>query len=121
MRAFRLNRAPMRSLAERAVFRECATNLGGAMRKQTLRRTIVGNLRDDITMNASRVQAACIYSTVTIWADDVSDIRIDLPERLDDVPQHAVIGTYAFGVALADIEDDLRDARRERVMSWIAE
>ena len=91
------------------------------MRKQTLRRTVVGNLRDDITMNASRVQAACTYSTVTIWADDVSDIRIDLPERLDDVSHHAVIGTYAFGVALADIEDDLRDARRERAMSWVAE
>jgi len=91
------------------------------MRKQTLRRTVVGNLRDDITLNASRVQAACIYSTVTVWADDVSDIRIDLPERLSDVSPHAVIGTYAFGVALVDIEEDLRDARRERARSWIAE
>jgi hypothetical protein len=91
------------------------------MRKQILRRTVVGNLRDDITLNASRVHAACTYSMVTVWADDVSDIRIDLPERLDDVPQHSVIGTYGFGVALADIEDDLRHARRERAQSLIAE
>ncbi len=91
------------------------------MRKPRLRRTVVGNLRDDITLNASRVQAACTYSSVTVWADDISDIRIDLPERLDDVPQHSVIGTYAFGVALIDIEDDLRDARRERAQSWIAD
>ena len=91
------------------------------MRKPTFRRTLVGNLRDDITSNASRVQAACTYSTVTIWADDLSDIRVDLPERLDDVPQHYLIGTYGFGVALSDIEDDLRDARRERARSWITE
>jgi hypothetical protein len=91
------------------------------MSKATFRRIIVGNLRDDIHVSATRVQAACTFATVTMWADDLSVIRIDLPERLEDVPSHAVIGTYAFGVSLADIEDDLRAERCERGRSWIAE
>jgi hypothetical protein len=91
------------------------------MSKAAFRRIIVGNLRDDITVSASRVQAACTYATVTMWADDLSVIRIDLPEHLEGVSPHSVIGTYGFGVSLLDIEDDLRNERCERARSWMAE
>ena len=88
---------------------------------QSSRDGIIGRLSDDLDGCARRIQDACSYSTVMIWADPLNNIRAGAPDRLAHVPSYAIIGTYGLGIALRDIADDLRAERRERALLWIEE
>ena len=85
------------------------------------REEVIGRLSDDLDGCARRIQDACSYSTMMIWADDLNNIRAGPPDRLVHVPSYAIIGTYGLGIALHDIADDLRAERVERALSWTEE
>jgi hypothetical protein len=64
---------------------------------------------------------ACVRSTMSFWVDDRSRIHAGLPNQVPQTAEHLIVGTYGVGTPIADIEEDLRETRRERARSWITD
>jgi hypothetical protein len=82
---------------------------------------LVSSLLDDPGASALRMLHACVRSTMTFWVDDRSRIHAGLPNEVPRAVEHLIVGTYGVGTRVADIEDDLRETRRERAVSWITD
>jgi hypothetical protein len=79
----------------------------------------IGSLLEDPRDTARRILQVCIPAPMTIWVDDRSVLHANSPADLRKVSEHAIVGTYQIGIALAEIEEDLHAARRERASSAI--
>lgn len=76
-----------------------------------------GSLCGDIAQLAQTIHAASLQSDVVVWAEPNAELRFARSDSPPDVPEEFLAGTYGFGVAVADIEEDLRVLQSERVSS----
>ena len=76
------------------------------------------SLLDEPGASALRILRACVRSTMSFWVDDRSRIHAGRPSEIPRAVEHLIVGTYGVGTSIADIEEDLRETRRERAKSW---
>jgi hypothetical protein len=91
------------------------------MRKIGRHPSLVSSLLDEPSASARRILQACVRSTMSFWVDDRLRIHAGLPTQVPQTAEHLIVGTYGVGTPVADIEEDLRETRRERARSWITD
>jgi len=91
------------------------------MRKIARQSELVSSLLDEPGASALRILHACMRSTMSFWVDDRSRIHAGRPNEVPRAAEHLIVGTYGVGTLIADIEEDLRENRRERARSLIAD
>ena len=82
---------------------------------------LISSLLDDPAASALCMLQACVRSTMSFWVDDRSRIHAGLPSQVPQAVQHLIVGTYGVGTSIGDIEEDLRETRRERAKSWLTD
>jgi hypothetical protein len=79
----------------------------------------VGSLRDDfIGLSGKIVQTLCDGPRVIYLGDD-NCVYSSQPEQMRDVPVSWIVGTFALGHPVAEIQDDLRAVAFDRSTNWI--
>ena len=81
------------------------------------KREPVGSIRDDLVAVAAHLQRR-ILDRSAAWVDDRGDIYVARSDEAADIPITWLLGIYAIGVTIADLEADLRTMRRERRRDW---
>jgi hypothetical protein len=74
----------------------------------------IGTLDDDLTALAGAVHRELPGGDRMVWIDDQREVFIDNPGHLSEIPAHWLVGTFAQGSKMREIEDDLREMARER-------
>ena len=82
----------------------------------------VGMLREDVAVLSHRVYQTLADGPRLIWADDAGRVYSSEPGNTSvEVPSAWIAGTFSFGQAMSEIEDDLRVLHDERSKDWILE
>jgi hypothetical protein len=81
----------------------------------------VGVLRDEPATIAEQIQRQASDFQTVAWVDDVGEIWATNSIHADGIPEHFVIGVYAFGVPHSDIVADVQALQHERMRNWISD
>ncbi len=79
----------------------------------------IGLLMDDVGRIARNISAATGHGEVMIWVSAGAEIFCAPLDTAPDVPPEYVLGVYAMGAKIMDIEEDLQALRNARVSSSI--
>lgn len=89
-----------------------------ARKKQRLPESI-GSLMDDMRRIARSIVAATAEGEVMVWVSSGAEVLCAASDTAPDVLPEYVLGVYAMGAKIMDIEDDLLALRNARVSSSI--
>jgi len=72
-----------------------------------------GSIHDDLADVAGRIFGSTLEGPVLVWVDADAQVHVDAPDAA--VSAYSIVGIYTMCVNLADMVDDLAEARRERM------
>lgn len=81
--------------------------------RRTIKATLAGSLRGDLSAVAIKLQEALHRSDITVWTNADSEILFDRAEASPQVAAEWLAGTYGVGASAGDIEADLLALRHE--------